>query len=537
MKKCWIALLAGLLLMNAAAGSIHAYDVSLRPFNDLQEGDWSETSVYLLSSLGVIDGYSDGSYQPEGHLTREAFIKLLTTAHRLNIDQEPSAPLYDVAGDRWSYPYIQAAYRLGWVDSLIDNGLIHPEQAITREEVAAAVGKSLIADLNEQLGQSWLESEWQKEQETRGFADRDQIRPDLAPYVYYAVNYGVMEGDDLGFRPSDVLTRKEAAAIIHRLADRLQADHSLTLTGFYAIRSYSNINKLAGLDQAVFGWSHLDYSAEGTARLNTESSEYRIPEGWQAAIDTADQNQVAKQLMVFYNNGPQLAQFLQDQPAIKSFYDSVLAVLNDPQYGFTGISIDFEGLLQEESREPFTRFLQGLEQRLGSYALQVAVPPTYYYAGYDLDEIGRIADSVVLMAYDYTDRNSRLPSAPLPLVSDTVREALQSIPAEKLILGISKQANQWVVGPSGTEYYSPSIDRVEERMQQPDVQAKLSKPYFLKQLLYSDENGDHELWYEDTDSIEAKIWLAQYYGLQGVSLWHMGNFTESDWELFDGIAR
>ncbi len=48
-------------------------------------------------------------------------------------------------------------------------------------------------------------------------------------------------------------------------------------------------------------------------------------------------------------------------------------------------------------------------------------------------------------------------------------------------------------------------------------------------MTFADERGKHEIWYEDTKSIEKKLWLAKYYGLQGVTLWHMGNFTGTDW--------
>jgi spore germination protein YaaH len=53
------------------------------------------------------------------------------------------------------------------------------------------------------------------------------------------------------------------------------------------------------------------------------------------------------------------------------------------------------------------------------------VPPDYYYKGYDLQKIGATADTVILMAYDFTNENSVLPSAPLPLVNDAVRRTLE----------------------------------------------------------------------------------------------------------------
>ncbi|MNW13147.1 hypothetical protein D3C71_2110130 [compost metagenome] len=57
------------------------------------------------------------------------------------------------------------------------------------------------------------------------------------------------------------------------------------------------------------------------------------------------------------------------------------------------------------------------------------------------------------------------------------------------------------------------------------------QPYFLKEVTFEDARGTHEIYYEDTQSIAKKLWLAKFYGLKGVSLWFMGRYTEADWEL------
>lgn len=196
------------------------------------------------------------------------------------------------------------------------------------------------------------------------------------------------------------------------------------------------------------------------------------------------------------------------------------------------MSIDFEGLKDAGSAADYVRFLKALRDQLGTRTLSVAVPPIYYYKGYDLEEIGKLADTVILMAYDFTHDADKLPSAPLPLVNDTVTTALQSIPKEKLVLGISKQANQWITTNGVTEpAVSPAIPAVEKRLAMSGVTSSWPMPYFVTKANFVDARGSHVLFYEDTQSIAKKIWLAKYYGLKGVSLWHMGNYTASDWEL------
>ncbi|WP_258199585.1 glycosyl hydrolase family 18 protein [Paenibacillus endoradicis] len=521
-----------LILSMLFASSAFAYNVQLQPFKD-EENDYSREPIYSLSALGIINGYEDRTYRPNNDLSREAFIKLLVMASQLETELVGSVPA-GVDKGRWSAPFISVAYEHKWIDSLLDQkGTFNPSQTITRQEVAMLVGKALLDSENEEVRQQWLATDWKKERDVRAFKDQSTIDVDMQPYVYYAASRGIMEGDKSGFKPKESLIRKQAAAVIYRLIDERVSEEKVNFTGFYAISSYGAINQMNKLTDVIFGWSHLEYSSAGVATLKTSSNTSKtvnvIPSGSNEAITAADSAQLTKELMVFYNNS-NLKEFLKDKIAQSVFIQSLLSSLNDQTYSFTGVSIDFEGLLKEESAADYVAFLQDLKKQLGSYTLSVAVPPIYYYKGYDLEQIGKVADTVILMAHDFTD--SQLPSAPLPLVNDTVVTALQAIPKEKLVLGISKQANQWITSNGVTAPpVIPAVADVEKRLAMPNVVKTWSMPYFLTKAEFADERGSHVLYYEDAQSIAKKIWLAKFYELKGVSLWQMGNYTASDWEI------
>ncbi|CAG7644098.1 glycosyl hydrolase family 18 protein [Paenibacillus allorhizosphaerae] len=526
-----------LLLFVAMTGNAFAYDVQLKPFQDVKQTDWFYDNVYSLAALDIINGESAAIFNPDGVLSREAFVKLAVASTRADVSNMAGPAPSDLSADQWSYPYIAYAAQHHWIDFMTDaSGKFYPEQPITRQEVAALIGTTILNLQDESVRNLWLQSGWANEKEAKPFKDGRQITELIAPYVYYAVNRGIMEGDESGFRPSDPLSRKEAAAIIYRWVDQETAERVLDVTGFYAIRSYSALNRMPSLSNIIFGWSHLQYDAAGKASLQTGDTEYRIPEGWEQAAEAAKSANIRSELMVYYGSG-NLRDFVKDTAAQSAFMDSLMQTLDDPRYSFTGVCIDFEGLKEEASAADYAAFLTALKAKLGNRSLTVAVPPVYYYKGYDLKKIGDIADTVILMAYDFTDQGSKLPSAPLPLVNDTVRQALAAIPKEKLVLGISKQANQWITSQGITSYYEPEIDAVERRLaSQPDGQT-WSLPYHLKQIVFQDERGSHLIYYEDTESIAKKLWLAKYYGLKGVSLWHMGNVTAADWELIGTAAK
>ncbi|MCR2804330.1 glycosyl hydrolase family 18 protein [Paenibacillus soyae] len=521
---------AALALMMLFSGQAFAYEAQLKPFKDVPN-DYAQEAIYTLTALGVIDGYEDLTYRPEGSLSREAFVKLLVAASQTEAGTGRLPA--DVAKDRWSAPYLSVAYENEWLGSLLDSdGKLMPAKTITRQEVAMLIGVSQLQMLDEESRERWLTSEWEKERDDRSFQDAESIDADLRPYVYYAARHGIMEGDPAGFKPSEPLNRKQAAAVIYRLLDNRVSGELVDMTGYYALGSYPAIHHVEKLSRVIYGWSSLQYDGAGSASLNVSTTEYKIPNGYAEPLEAANEAGAAKELMVFYA-GADLKDFLKDQEAQESFIESLLAAMNDPTYSFDGVHIDFEGLKEAGSAADYASFLTLLKEELGAFTLSVAVPPIEYYKGYDLKKIGELADSVVLMAYDFTHGESRLPSAPLPLVNEAVQTALRSIPKEKLVLGVSKQANQWITAPDGTTgpVFRPAIADVEKRLASAGVTATWSMPYLLKKLEFKDERGSHLLYYEDTQSIEKKIWLAKYYGLSGVSLWHMGNYTAGDWEL------
>jgi hypothetical protein len=522
------ALLA-LLIFGSISSSAFAYDAQLKPFEDVTS-DWSKDYIYSLSALGIIEGVSDTSYQPKGTLTREAFVKLLVASAKLQPSVQSGSPV-DVSSDRWSYNYIKIAYQQHWLDFMLDaKGAFYPEQTITREEVAALMGAYLLSKQPSEVSRNWTLSEWMKQQDVSHFPDQMKVSEAVRPAVYYTANRRIMEGDLSGFRPKDPLTREEAAAVINRMIDSEMAGKSLEVRGFYAVNSYSALNRIPALTQLTAGWSQLEYLTPGNASLNTTTAEYQVPKGSEEVIQAADAAHIRKDLMVHYREN-NLKDFVKDVPAQEAFIRSLTGVLEDTRYSFTGVCVDFEGLMDETSKPDYLLFLQKLKAGLGTRSLTVAVPPTDYYKGYDLKGIGETADTVILMAHDFTHDADHLPSAPLPLVNDTVEKALLEIPAQKLILGISKQANQWITSNGITTRYSPDIADVEKRMISPGSVVTWSLPYFLKRITFQDQRGSHDIYYEDSAAIEKKLWLAKFYGLKGVSLWYMGNFTSADWDV------
>ena len=89
MRQMVCALLAVTLLIPAAAAS----PGSGNPLWDVQ-GHWAQKEIQEAVAAGWVDGYPDGSFQPEKTITRAEFTKLLLDAIHLT----PSSTTWTAIG-------------------------------------------------------------------------------------------------------------------------------------------------------------------------------------------------------------------------------------------------------------------------------------------------------------------------------------------------------------------------------------------------------------------------------------------------------
>ena len=135
---------------------------------------------------------------------------------------------------------------------------------------------------------------------------------------------------------------------------------------------------------------------------------------------------------------------------------AIVALVQRNQYA--GIDLDYENL-HAADRQAFSTFVTRLAHALHAKGkvLSVAVFAKTTNAGtdprnvaQDYAAIGRAADQVRLMAYDYHWESSAPgPVAPISWVRAVLRYAKTQIPASKIILGVPLYGYDWV-GRHGT---------------------------------------------------------------------------------------
>ena len=220
----WAALiLAGLISVPVALPEdSHAKDAG---FADVSGTFWAKDEINSMVQLGILTGYEDNSFKPNKPVSREEFATLITKAFYLNFSGNQTQTFTDVGVDRWSYDEIESAkeYLTGYYPPS-GRAFFDPTGKATREDVAVALVKTLGYQPDDLQNQNILDR----------YSDGDEVSPNVASYVALAIEKKLMTGYEgswgyLSFKPSEAVTRAEAAALLYRVIKNASGDNQQKL--------------------------------------------------------------------------------------------------------------------------------------------------------------------------------------------------------------------------------------------------------------------------------------------------------------------
>ena len=213
--------------------------------------------------------------------------------------------------------------------------------------------------------------------------------------------------------------------------------------------------------------------------------------------------------------------------------------------GFGDVHFDFE-FVAPEDREAYNAFLRKAKDRFTQAGLLLstalapktsATQPGLLYEAHDYKAHGEIADFVVLMTYEWGySAGPAMAVSPLPEVQKVVEYAITEIPPEKIMLGQNLYGYDWtlpfVQGESFARALSPqqAIDLARENNVAIEFDERAQAPFFT----YWDAGKEHEVWFEDARSIQAKFDLMKQFNLRGIAYWKLGLAFPQNWALLEG---
>jgi spore germination protein len=231
-------------------------------------------------------------------------------------------------------------------------------------------------------------------------------------------------------------------------------------------------------------------------------------------------------------------------------YQPLASILHDPgrsahnitailelvqRQNFAGIDVDYENL-HGSDRQVFTDFVTQLATVLHEHGrtLSVTLFAKASDAGYDQRNvaqdyaaIGKVADEVRLMGYDYHWATSDPgPIAPVNWIQDVLRYAVGVIPPAKIILGIPMYGYDWVDGTGSPVAWLQAFRLATQYHATIRFDSASQTPYFS----YTDAKGRyHQVWFENAASAAAKLDVARNSAIGGVYLWLYGYEDTNVW--------
>ncbi len=115
--------------------------VRLVNFADVPDGYWAKTPIENTGTVGLVEGYPDGTFKPERALTRAELSTLLVRAKGLKLpDRKAKKVFKDVKPDHWAAKYIEVAQKAGLVEGYPDR-TFRPNNKISKVEGIAVVAR------------------------------------------------------------------------------------------------------------------------------------------------------------------------------------------------------------------------------------------------------------------------------------------------------------------------------------------------------------------------------------------------------------
>lgn len=206
-KSIWVSVMIAFVMVLALPGMTSAAPA----FNDVS-GHWAAKDIQTALDRGFVSGYPDGTFKPNGTITRAEAAGMLSRITKLTPGAESHA-FADLEG-HWAKDQVRKLVALGFIDAKDYPGGFDPDKAVTRYEVMKWISSGL-AKSEEDFAQALIDTKealLPSPETYKGGIEKEQI-----PYIALVRGTGIVVGfPDGTFRPSTTTTRAEVISTLLR---------------------------------------------------------------------------------------------------------------------------------------------------------------------------------------------------------------------------------------------------------------------------------------------------------------------------------
>ncbi len=201
-----------------------------------------------------------------------------------------------------------------------------------------------------------------------------------------------------------------------------------------------------------------------------------------------------------------------------------------------GIVVDIEEV-PDSSQPHFREFIGELAPALHAVGLKMMVALPARDDAYDYEYFGKQCDAIVLMNYD----QHWLTSPPGPIAAqdwfvENLRQVLEVVPAQKIVVGIANYAYDWSEAPKKAAEQAEefSVQSALLHAYESETQVEFDAVSLNPHYSYSDEHDHvHQVWMLDAVTAYNELRASDRLGVQGTALWRLGSSDASLWPIWD----
>lgn len=212
------------------------------------------------------------------------------------------------------------------------------------------------------------------------------------------------------------------------------------------------------------------------------------------------------------------------------------------KYKLDGINIDFENVNKKDG-EYYLEFIKEATKAFKEKGLIVSVDmyvPTPWTVHYKMEEVAKIVDYIMIMAYDehYSTSKESGSVASMPWVEKYIKEASRLVPKDKLIMGIPFYTRIW----TEAQDENGNITVVSRSLTMEDAKKILDENN--ANIIFDSKTGQYygeyisegtikKIWLEDEKSIEERMKISRKYDVKGIAAWKRGHEKEGIWDIIN----
>jgi spore germination protein YaaH/putative cell wall-binding protein len=230
------------------------------------------------------------------------------------------------------------------------------------------------------------------------------------------------------------------------------------------------------------------------------------------------------------------------------------------KYNLDGVNVDIEGVSHgyRDAHSDFIRLLRKYIPAQKEVSIAVAANPNGWTTGwhgfYDYKVLSQYGDYLMIMAYDESWESPDSPIGPvssLQFFEKSIKYAInQGVAQDKIVIGLPFYGRIWKTdGPTlenrsitgmgiSSTRVNPLVTKFQgtitydERTQSPYASFKIpqGQHYFIGSTKLTE--GNYRIWYENEQSISAKLAMPHKYRIKGTGSWALGHEIPETWTYY-----